>query len=1117
MDKEPVIHTTSNQTKTICLLVMGMHRSGTSAFAGLLHECGIPMGEALMVGGYDNPLGFFEDEQVVALNDEILALLGQDWDSIDDLPNNWWQLAKFQKIKKKIVDYLKKVDESQGVFAFKYPRLSLTFPLWQSVFEQLNMNVCPYILVRHPYEVAASLQKRNNFTQSQSTALWLKYMLSAERNTRDWQRQFVSYESLLEDTNPVLKKIESTTAKSLHGSVLFSRNNTRKSIQTKLRHHQITTTIKNEALAASFAAFSKLTDTPADDAILSTLDTIQNGDWRSSFVLQPNHFATFEWGRNYQFNQFPKSFQPIEKGEQNWTIELPINKGQSPNCVRFYPTNTQRVVELYDVAVLLKNGELQSLPTILEKATPTLSDKKQSIDLELPNGTAALKVWINYLEEEAVNTPIAAFQKNSVKSQTKRPNFWWSFVKTSLQSPWQFLKNINLDNLRTLQKALMNEPPSLILRNLRNLLLGSQVTAEKSSDKRKELTNNTINQLSQPIGLVLSKNKIGRILYLTTDLPEYDRSSGGKRATRLLGLLSEQLDVVIYVTGNCPEQYADFFTKKGIIVVQGIDPQDLKAQFTEWTAIICATFATVQEGRQVQVHYPSTQLIVDMVDVHWVREERSIGIVDGLTVERVAKNKIREVAAYRQSDQIWAVTEVDKQAILKEIPDATVRVVSNIHDPIITEFQAALTPQLLFIGSYKHLPNISAAMLLANEIFPKVQQQIPNVSLVLAGTNMPEAIKKLGQQEGIILKEFVPESEMPTLYQQTQLTVTPLLTGAGIKGKICESIVYATPVVTNAIGNEGIDLVHGEEGLIGDIAEIPNLIVDALQGKYNLGAMTRRAQSKLANLVGSIAVNKNALTAIFPTVSICIVTWNKLAFLKKCIDYVLKNTHYPNYKILVHSNGCTDGTAEYLQAISKKDNRIIPILSEQNEVFVRPNNRMMQRYSDHDVVLLNNDAWVTKNWLLELHRAAYAQKNIGIVGAKVLYPDGRLQEFGAELYANGLGNNLGKGASPDEVTYQKVQSVGYVSGCAMYIKRNTIDQIGVFDDRFHPCYYEDSDYCYTAKENDLLTVVTPHSIIYHEEGGTAGTNTASGFKKYQQINAQKFVAKHRGKENGIEW
>lgn len=608
-----------------------------------------------------------------------------------------------------------------------------------------------------------------------------------------------------------------------------------------------------------------------------------------------------------------------------------------------------------------------------------------------------------------------------------------------------------------------------------------------------------------------------RILYVSPNLPDYDTSSGGKRATRMLGLLAEEFDVYAFTLGSKPQKYIDELKKSGVIVIRTVDHREIQRKLPQVDTIIYAWYETYFSSAAFRHLYPDAKIIVDSVDVHWVREKRSIGIWEGLTVERVAANQAREMEAYQNADIVWAVTETDKNAILSEIPTADVRVVSNIHELVVSEYTDNQENTLLFIGGYNHYPNVSAVKILAQEIFPKVRNVVPDAKLIIAGANAPKEVKALSEIEGVIFKGFIEEDEIEKLYAQSFLTVSPLLAGAGIKGKICESIVYRTPVVTNIIGNEGINLISGQEGLISTLDQMPVLIIKALKREYDFGAMTGKAQEKLMELVGPKVVKERMVNSILPEISICIVTWNRLDLLRRCIESIEGNTIYPNYKILVHSNGCTDGTQDYLRAAANINPNIIPILSDQNDVFVLPNNWMMERFPENDVVLINNDVYVTKGWLSALHDAAYSSADYGIVGSKILYPDGRLQEFGSELYATGTGRNIGKFDDPDKEEYKKLTEVGYVSGCSMYIKRSTIKIVGMFDEQFHPCYCEDSDYCYTAKENGIKTIVTPNSLIFHDEGGTSGTDTSSGMKRYQVINMEKFLKKHMGKSNGIDW
>ena len=609
----------------------------------------------------------------------------------------------------------------------------------------------------------------------------------------------------------------------------------------------------------------------------------------------------------------------------------------------------------------------------------------------------------------------------------------------------------------------------------------------------------------------LNSIKGKKILYISPNLPDYDTSSGGKRATRMLQLMAEECEVYAYARGARQQKYIDKLASVNVTFLAEYDYDKIKAQHERFDVIIYAWYYTLHESLRFKELYPEARIICDSVDIHWVREQRSLGLWEGLTQEKVDENKRSEVSAYSQADVVWAVTEPDRQAVLREIPNADVRVVSNIHDAHFTDYIADKPNNMLFFGGFNHYPNISAAKLIVEKILPVVRAAVPDAQLILAGANAPEEVIALGEVEGVNYLGFIEEEDVEKLYLSSKLCVAPLLAGAGIKGKICESIAYMLPIVTNGIGNEGIQLENERDGLITeDFDEMAQMIIGAFQGKYDLEQMAKNAQGMLFGLVGSKIVKDHMLMSIPREVSICIVTWNRLDMLKDCIESMVKNTMYPFYKILVHSNGCEDGTQEYLADIAKKDARIIPILSKENEVFVIPNNKMMDLYPHNDAVLVNNDVTVELNWLNALVNAAYMHRQIGLSGSKILYPDGTLQEFGSELYGDGTGRNIGKwDENPNKDEYSRITYVGYVSGCSLYIKRSTIKKIGTFDEQFHPCYCEDSDLCYTAWENDLHTVVTPFSVINHFEGGTSGKDEDSGFKSYQKVNFEKFLAKHK--------
>ncbi len=637
---------------------------------------------------------------------------------------------------------------------------------------------------------------------------------------------------------------------------------------------------------------------------------------------------------------------------------------------------------------------------------------------------------------------------------------------------------------------------------------------DESTEKKGATDNEAVKTLTNKLDphdrlKSINRRKEHNILFISPNLPEFDESAGGKRAWHMLKLLQEEYNVYAYAPGSRKSHHKKKLEDDGVIVFDHHDYERIKREVPGFHTIIYAWYYTYYDCEGFRNLYPDALIIVDTVDIHWVREERSLGNWDGINKEKWERNKLSEMHVYENADIIWTVSDTDTAAIHKEIPTADIRVVSIIEDLKKHTYVDPETKNILFLGGYRHYPNINAAQILAEEIMPLIVKKEPKAKLLLAGSGAPDDIIALGKSPHVEYLGFIEDEDIAALYGRAALTIVPLISGAGVKGKICEAISYRVPVITNKIGNEGINLKNKVDAFITEKpTQMAKYALSILSGKYDLPGMTTKAQAKLLNLVGPEVNKQNMVHSIHRPVSICIVTYNKVDLLEKCIESILDNTDYPDYEVLVHSNGCEDGTKEYLEALAKKDPRIIPILSDDNDVFVKPNNWMMERSVINDIVLLNNDTTVTKGWLTALKDAAYASPTIGIAGSKILYPDGKLQEFGGELYSEGGGRNIGKWEDPNEDQYNILKRAAFVSGCSFFIKRSTIDKVGVFDLQFHPCYCEDADYCYNAWRNELETVVTPKSIIYHFEGATSGTDTSSGFKRFQDINMKKFHKKH---------
>lgn len=240
-------------------------------------------------------------------------------------------------------------------------------------------------------------------------------------------------------------------------------------------------------------------------------------------------------------------------------------------------------------------------------------------------------------------------------------------------------------------------------------------------------------------------------------------------------------------------------------------------------------------------------------------------------------------------------------------------------------------------------------------------------------------------------------------------------------------------------------------------------------------------------------------------VIISILTWNQRRLIQDCLESIFSTCRHSNYRICVFEQHTHDGTRTYLASLG---DRIDVIHSPENLGFVLGNNQVFHSYPECDILLLNDDTVVMPGWLEALTHTAYSESNIGIVGSKLVYPNGVLQEAGSVIYQDGTGCNVGKWDDPTKPEYNYRRDVDYCSGASIYIRRDALDAVGgQFDERFAPAYYEDTDLSFSIRQAGFRVVYEPNSVVFHREGATAGTDLTSGFKKYQVINREHFVQK----------
>ncbi len=181
--------------KTI-IIVVGMHRSGTSVISRSLSVLNIPLGNNLMTADDSNPKGYYEDMDIYELNERLLWHIGQLWDTSEPLPIDVHS-SLYEKFGSEAIELIKTKMINTDIFSFKDPRNSIFLPFWKKVIETLNIQIKYIFVFRNPLSVIDSLFKRDEFTREKSLRLWLKYNLLGLSGIDKDNSIFVDYDAAL--------------------------------------------------------------------------------------------------------------------------------------------------------------------------------------------------------------------------------------------------------------------------------------------------------------------------------------------------------------------------------------------------------------------------------------------------------------------------------------------------------------------------------------------------------------------------------------------------------------------------------------------------------------------------------------------------------------------------------------------------------------------------------------------------------------------------------------------------------------------------------------------------------------------------------------------------------
>jgi len=326
------------------------------------------------------------------------------------------------------------------------------------------------------------------------------------------------------------------------------------------------------------------------------------------------------------------------------------------------------------------------------------------------------------------------------------------------------------------------------------------------------------------------------ILAIAYMVPEPDQASGDLRFFTILEMLAGfgKVSLVLRDIAEWRAKSTDYPRYQTLLAQAGVELLEngvhaaLSAK--QYDLVIFEFYhPAIEFGKLARHLQPRARIVVDSVDVHFNRLAAKAMLTGSADDLREAEaTRVEELAAYRAADLVAVVSEEDSQLILANLPGLVITVLPNVHT--IHERPGRISREfgrLVFVGSFRHSPNVDAMLYFVGEVMPLIRRRIQGVRLSIVGSHPTNEINALAGEDVEVLG-YVPDTA-PYL-QSAYISIAPLRYGGGLKGKVGEAMSHGLPVVTTSYGAEGFGLTSGQDLLLADTsAEFADAIVSVLE------------------------------------------------------------------------------------------------------------------------------------------------------------------------------------------------------------------------------------------------------------------------------------------------
>lgn len=1159
------------------IVVLGMHRSGTSALTRVLALSGYALPKTLMPPAPDNPTGFWESMPISELNDRMLRRIGARWDSPFAYAPDQSHDRQLLKFRSEALDLLRAEFPASESIVLKDPRINIIYDFWGSVLEEAGYDIAPIIAVRNPLDVAASLSKRNGFPTAKSFLLWTAYHLAAERWTRNQRRAFVLYADLLRDWNGCLDSIERALELRLErrgpdSSVLIDRF-----LQREFQHFNAPeNSLKDDRKCPAWleAAFEWHKAAAKHEAastaqILSVAEEYgRQRQWIGPLLadaeLRLEHEAAAAKSANIDLAR-----------EQDRSTKL------SNDLANLQTTSRLELAHREEAQKALES-KVCELSSELEAAKSALANLQTTSRLELAHREEAQKALDSKVSElsselEATNTELVLVKATALKvveletalaeaiGKAAELEITITETETALQTTRASAEKVLAQERQSAEqtrKALDSAHSEIANVRKSSSEAGRavlQAAAQAADQRRREAAKNwelwsrtpaprrRLAKLmrERPLYSVLRRIPFGRLAVLAASglhapsdgasLSKFKRYVSGASCESPHPLFNEEwyrqrnpdvlkakaLPIVHYLAtgereGRWPHPLFDLVWYNNTYA----------SELREWHLSSLEHFILRGARRGFRPH----PLFDTFYYVGQAPEISDTGM--NPLVHYLETGWLKGLNPHPLFDNEWYLKKAT-DTVSANMPPLLHYVLHgwnqcrDTHPLFDTEFYLRNNADVLAMGEcpLQHYLNQGwKEGRQPSQEFDPVKYLGANPDVDAAGIEPLTHYLTQGAWEHRQGTEAVDQTIIARMATDILRGRTPLEAQVRSAQTETENAVQTDdnpppPTFGSNMRKRTVSCESSQDAAL--FRELRRSAKTHDSQSYNWqsyvglsAAITSGEKHRIQNLAlkpGTLVnidekkVEQSATTLSFREydavdVSIIVPVYNQSKMTVECLTSLAKAKTKLKFEVVVADDASNDDTQKILSGVRN----IAYIRNERNLGFLLNVNRVISRCRGRYVVILNNDVQVQDGWLDPLV-AALHDATVGAVAPKLLFPNGRLQEAGARIDGDGTSRMIGLFDDPTLPRYNYARDVDYVSGACIALRRVDLENLGGFDTRFAPAYYEDCDLCFRLRDMGMRIRYEPASEVYHHL--SVSSNALPGEYKFRQIrrNQQKLI------------